>query len=49
METGQDFGGFVLFAGGEQPAKILFQPPQVRFDTAIVLVLAFAGAHPSFG
>ena len=49
MEAGQKPGGFVLFAGGEQPAKVLFQTTQARFDAAIVLVFAFAGAHPSFG
>jgi len=49
VEAGQRPGGFILFAGGEQPAKVLFQTSQVRFDAAIVLVFAFAGAHSSFG
>ena len=49
MDAGQQFGGLVLFAGGQQSAVIFFQAAQARFDAEIVLVLALAVAHPAFG
>jgi len=49
MDAGQQFGGLVLFASGQKRAIIFFQMAQVRFDAAIVLVLAFVAARPAFG
>jgi hypothetical protein len=49
VETGQNLGGILFFAGGQQRPIIPLQPPQVRFDTAVVLMFAFVRAHASLG
>jgi hypothetical protein len=49
METGQKLCGFVFLSSSEQSAIILFQAPQMRLDAAVMLMLAFIGAHSPLG